>query len=185
MANGVISKVTSGMASELASRPTSDIWLNSSKVKGAKASVTSHCWRAALAICQPSVCNKPMTLGRVDAGKTGPEFVKKSVLSGNFLVSNRAVAPEPPARAAPKSVAKSTPTATNESQKPACVKAHGSASSTAAIASSQTIGHGQRRLASCRAITTASIHTVRWAGTPQPENSAYSKASASPPMAPA
>src|SRR5437868_4825953 len=47
MASGVTSKVTQGMATALASSPTSETWLNSSSDKGVSASVTTHCSRAA------------------------------------------------------------------------------------------------------------------------------------------
>ena len=50
--------------------------------------------------------------------------------------------------------------------------AHGSASVTATAATSSTSGHGQRRPIDCSQVTTASISTVRCAGTPQPANTA-------------
>ena len=74
--------------------------------------------------------------------------------------------------ARPGSAANSTPTATKLSQKPACSKAHGSAATTTAPASSHTMPQGQRTPANRRMPTVASIQQVRCAGTPQPENSA-------------
>ena len=78
-------------------------------------------------------------------------------------------------------VANSTPTATKLSQKPACIKAHGSTAITTAQALNQCAGHGQRRPVRRSKATVASIHTVRWEGTPQPLNSAYRPASSTPP----
>ena len=54
-----------------------------------------------------------------------------------------------------------------------------------AIASSQTMGHGHCRPPWRSSTTVASIQMVRCAGTPQPENKAYSVASNKPPTAPA
>ena len=51
------------------------------------------------------------------------------------------------------------------------------------MASSHTCGQGQRLPLWRSSTTAASIHTVRCAGTPQPENSAYAAASSSPPQA--
>ena len=56
---------------------------------------------------------------------------------------------------------------------------------TTAMASSQACCHGQCRLPWRSSTTVASIQRVRCAGTPQPENKAYSAASSSPPSAPA
>jgi hypothetical protein len=64
----------------------------------------------------------------------------------------------------------SRPTAPKDSQKPGCSKAHGSTAVTTTAAASSTSGQGQRRPSDCRLATAASISTVRWAGTPQPEN---------------
>ena len=52
---------------------------------------------------------------------------------------------------------------------------------TTAQAVSQWIGQGQRRPVRRNSATVNSIQTVRWAGTPQPLNSAYKAASATPP----
>ena len=73
---------------------------------------------------------------------------------------------------APESVANNTPTATKLSQKPACVNAQGSTATTTAQASSQTVGQGHCRPLRRSAATVASITIVRWAGTPQPLNTA-------------
>ena len=85
----------------------------------------------------------------------------------------RGSAPGPPAY--------NTPTATKLSQKPACSKAQGSTATTAAPASSHTSGQGQRRPPRRSSKTTASISTVRCAGTPQPLKTAYNAARARPP----
>ena len=78
-----------------------------------------------------------------------------------------------PCRAgAPASAAKSTPTATKLSQKPACINAQGSSSTTVAQAASQVMGQGQCSPAMRSKAIVASMQTVRWAGTPQPLNSA-------------
>ena len=74
------------------------------------------------------------------------------------------------------------PTATNDSQKPACSSAHGSSALTTTAATSRIIGHGQRRPDACSTVTVASIHTVRCDGTPQPENKAYASAASTPPQ---
>ena len=66
----------------------------------------------------------------------------------------------------------SNPTATNESQKPACISAHGSIAVTTTPASSSTSSQGQRTPSVCDSVTTASIQIVRCDGTPQPENTA-------------
>ena len=63
-------------------------------------------------------------------------------------------------------------TATKLSQKPACNNAQGSQHTTANIAQAHTTGQGQRRTPQRKATTTASIRTVRCAGTAQPENTA-------------
>jgi hypothetical protein len=63
-------------------------------------------------------------------------------------------------------------TATKLSQKPACNSAQGSQHTTANIAQAHTTGQGQRRTPQRKATTTASIRTVRCAGTAQPENTA-------------
>jgi hypothetical protein len=44
-ASGVTTSVTHGMASRLATNPTSDTWPNSSRLSGVSASVTTHCSR--------------------------------------------------------------------------------------------------------------------------------------------
>ena len=137
-ASGVTIKVTQGIATRLASKPTMETCPNSSKPSGASASEISHCSRQSAA-----------------------SFDK-----------NRFVALLSSVGAAPASVASSTPTATKLSQKPACHSAHGSATTTTASASSQTHGHGQRTPHHCSRATTASMHTVRCAGSPQPLNMA-------------
>ena len=66
----------------------------------------------------------------------------------------------------------SSPTAMNDSQKPGCSSAHGSTHVTATAAASSTSGQGQWRPSVCSSVTVSSISTVRWAGTPQPANTA-------------
>ena len=170
---GVTISVTQGMATALASNPTSDTWLNSNKDSGVSASVTTHCSRATFR--KPP--SKPVP---AVAALCRPEALKIA-----FLGSKWPVAPVARSLAAPESVANSTPTAINESQKPACISAHGSSTNTTAMASSQTKGHGQVLPPCLSKITVASIQMVRWAGTPQPENNAYRAASSKPPRAPA
>ena len=129
-ASGVTTSVTHGIATRLATKPTSDTWPNSSRESGVSASVTTHCSRS------------------------------------NASTRARPLGGAPPT--ARVSVANSTATATKLSQKPAWYSAHGSTQTTAAQASSQTWGQGQRRPESCSRATVASMVTVRCAGTPQP-----------------
>ena len=70
----------------------------------------------------------------------------------------------------------------NESQKPACVSAHGSKTVTTNAAASRTSAHGQRRPPACSSVTVASIQTVRCDGTPQPAKNAYAVAAKRPPQ---
>jgi hypothetical protein len=51
------------------------------------------------------------------------------------------------------------------------------------MAHAHTTGQGQRRAPQRKATTTASIRTVRCAGTPQPAKTAYAVAKATPPQA--
>jgi hypothetical protein len=69
-------------------------------------------------------------------------------------------------------VAIKIPTATKLSQKPGCNMAQGSHVSTTAPAKAQTKCPGQSRADSLSSTTTANIHIVRCAGTPQPLNKA-------------
>ncbi len=146
-ASGVTTSVTQGMASALASRPTTDTWPNSSSVSGVSASVITHCSR-----------NMAPTLASRRAARVS--------------VEGSPAAAESAARWLPESVANSTPTATKLNQKPACSSAQGSRVTTTAQASSHTCGQGQRRPDRRSRPTVASIHTVRCAGTPQPLNRA-------------
>ena len=75
-------------------------------------------------------------------------------------------------RVSPGDDAINRPTAMNDSQKPACIRAHGSSAVTTTAASSSTSSHGQRSPNVCSSVTVASIQTVRCDGTPQPENTA-------------
>jgi hypothetical protein len=63
-------------------------------------------------------------------------------------------------------------TATKLNQNPACNKDQGSQHTTAHMAHAHTTGHGQRRAPQRKATPTASIKTVRCAGTPQPAKTA-------------
>ena len=89
--------------------------------------------------------------------------------------------PQPRAWAS-ESSAISTPTATKLSQKPGCSQAQGSQTSTTAMTTTPTTGQGQRRPSKRKPHTTASISTVRCAGMPHPENTAYASASTPPPQ---
>ena len=70
------------------------------------------------------------------------------------------------------SAAISSPTAMNDNQKPGCCKAQGSAAITAVPATAHTAAAGQRQPSARTRVTTASMPTVRCAGTPQPASSA-------------
>ena len=70
------------------------------------------------------------------------------------------------------SLAIKRPTATKDSQKPAWLIAQGSIAVTTTAATSSASGQGHRRPKLRRTARLVSIQTVRWAGTPQPENSA-------------
>ncbi len=78
--------------------------------------------------------------------------------------------------------ASNRPTAANDNQKPGCSSAQGSSSVTTSAAANSSSGHGQRMPSDASHAALASIHTVRCAGTPQPANSAYSAAQATPPQ---
>ncbi len=140
-----MTSVTQGIASALASKPTTEACPNSNNVSGVSASVMTHCSRSPEASINAS--------WRTRDAAPAPGSARSS-------------------RAGPGSAANSTPTATKLSQKPACSKAQGSIVTTTAQASSQTEGQGQRRPDSRNKPTVASIQTVRCAGTPQPLNSA-------------
>ena len=156
MASGVTSSVTHGIATALASSPTSETWLNSSSDSGVSASVTTHCSRTARRSPPPELASSAGQNPGLSA------FFKLKV----------PVAPVAWARVAPESVANNTPTATNDSQNPACIKAHGSSATTTAMASSQVCNQGHCRPLWRSSTTVASIQMVRCAGTPQPENRA-------------
>ena len=134
-ASGVISSVTSGMATRLASTPTRlNCWKNTSD-SGARPSVATA-WARRWAASSP-------------------------------------LAPRPGAGApAIGSLAISSATAVNDNQKPGCSSAQGSTAVTTTAAASSTSAQGQRQPALRKATATASISTVRWAGTPQPASSA-------------
>ncbi|OIQ64210.1 hypothetical protein GALL_542400 [mine drainage metagenome] len=63
-------------------------------------------------------------------------------------------------------------TAPNDSQKPACSKAHGSHDSTATSAHAIVSRQSARRPRRCASATAASISSARCAGTPKPASSA-------------
>ena len=52
MASGVTTKVTQGIASKLANKPTKDTWPKKSSVKGAKAQVIAACSRSRPQACR-------------------------------------------------------------------------------------------------------------------------------------
>ena len=156
-ASGVTTNVTQGTAIRLASKPTNETCPNSSKVNGANARVMTHCSR--------SRCFRLTLSRRIPAVVFDIKLAFEAVDS---------------AGAAPKSVAKSTPTATKLSQKPACNKAQGSQATTTAQASIHTWGQGQRAPVRRRAATVASMMQVRCAGTPQPAKAEYASATPTP-----
>ena len=73
-----------------------------------------------------------------------------------------------------------TPTATKLNQNPACINAHGSQNTTATNAAPQIQSHGHDAPCHRKSATTHSMMTVRCAGKPQPLNSAYKVAKATP-----
>src|SRR3990167_8292459 len=137
MATGVTSKVTQGMASALASKPTNETWLNSSSDKSVSAIVTTHCSRAA----------------RHRPAKGLTSHGRQNQCSASFCESNLPLAPVSRTSSAPESVANNTPTATNDNQKPPCISAQGSTATTTAMASSQICCQGHC-LPLCRSSTT-------------------------------
>ena len=119
-ASGVTRSVTQGIASALASKPTTENWLNNSKLMGVSARVMTHCSRN-----MPT--NRPVALrhqGRCNAASSRA-CAAPSDASG--LAANK------------------MPTATNDNQKPACNKAQGSKATTTAMASNQTCGQAHWR----------------------------------------
>ena len=144
-ASGVINKVTSGMATRLARNPTTDTCWKNSIDNGARPTVAMSCVRKPLR----TVAHKRNAHGGsppAAAGRMGPQATGSDAIS--------------------------KPTAMNDSQNPGCSSAHGSSAVTTTAAASSTAGTGQRRPRLRRPTTTASIHTVRCAGTPQPASSA-------------
>jgi hypothetical protein len=132
----VTSSVTSGMATRLAAKPTSETCWKNTSVSGASPTVATAWVR------------RPAHTAAARRWRQSPA---------------------PGGSGAPSI---SRPTAPKDSQNPGCSRAHGSASDTATAAASRTMGPGQRRPSVCTAATVASIHSVRWAGTPQPASSA-------------
>jgi len=139
-ASGVTTSVTSGIATRLAAKPTSDTCWKHTSESGARPSVATTCPRSSPRRRSNSRAARPGGTGG-GARRTSPD-------------------------------ASSSPTAANDSQNPACSSAHGSSAVTTTAAASQTSGQGHRLPHACSAVTAASIHTVRCAGTPQPEKTA-------------
>ena len=80
--------------------------------------------------------------------------------------------PGPRARPRTGSDTINRPTAANDSQKPGCSSAQGSSAVTATAATASTSSQGQRQPRLRKPTATASITTVRCAGTPQPASNA-------------
>jgi hypothetical protein len=113
-ASGVTSSVISGIATRLATKPTSDICWKKTSVSGARPTVATACERR-----PPRMAWMQAPMHR----RTGRESraVRMHRLRGH-----------------------QQPTATNDSQKPGCSSAHGSITATTAAAASSTSGQGQR-----------------------------------------
>ena len=139
-ASGAISSVTSGIATRLAAKPTSDTCWKKTIDSGARPMVATACVRRPARRDCPARARQP---GGAAA---------RSACAGSDATSK--------------------PTATNDSQKPACSSAQGSKAVTATAAASSTAGIGQRSPLPRSSTTMAIIHTVRCAGTPQPASSA-------------
>ena len=167
-ASGVTTSVTHGMASRLATKPTSEICWKMTSVSGASPSVASACARSrpldAWQAWRHSPTAAARTRGQAPCGGSAGSGIRSGPPSAAASSGRcgRAALPE----------AINSPTATKDSQKPGCSSAQGSRAVTTAAAASSTSGAGQRRPAWASAAAVASIHTVRWAGTPQPANAA-------------
>jgi hypothetical protein len=169
MASGVTTRVTQGIASKLANKPTKDTWPKNSSVKGAKAKVTVACSRNKARLLRRTAWPVPSTL----------RAPSRCINDKRRLPTRHGGAP-PSARSGASGLgtwrcepeAINTPTATKLNQKPGCSKAQGSHASTTEPASNQTSAPCQWRADTLSKTTTPSIHSVRWAGTPQPLNKA-------------
>ena len=146
-ASGVTPSVTTGMATRLASRPTSETCWKKTSVSGVRPSVATTWVRSPARAAASSRANR---LGRAVAASPS-----STSMAGRAIVD-----------------ASRRPTAAKESQKPGCVRAQGSSRVTTTAAARSTSGQGQRRPAPCSRQTAASIQIVRCAGTPQPEKTA-------------
>jgi len=144
----VIASVTSGIATRLASSPTSETWWKKAMVSGASPTVATS-W----------VRSMPRTLAHACPRRRRHRLAP---------ASTRQVA----ATTWSASVAISSATATKDSQKPGCSSAQGSHSVTTAAVAHSTAGQGHWRPACASSVTAPSISTVRCAGTPQPANTA-------------
>jgi hypothetical protein len=165
MASGVMTRVTQGIASTLASKPTKDTCPKNNKVRGAKATVTVACSRSRA----PTGRSMPMPPAR---RQTAPKRCNKGVACAPSRQEG-AAAPSPFGASSKRwrregSEAIKMPTATKLNQNPGCSKAQGSQASTTAPAVSQTKTPGQSRADSFKTTTTPSIQQVRCAGSPQP-----------------
>lgn len=138
-ASGVVTKLTTGIASALATADTTETCWNSSKVNGSRPNVTASWTRAA-----------PRRPRQARTGQAGRR------------PSSRASA------ATIRAARKMTATAPNDSQPPADMTAHGSTSATKAAAQHSDRLTGTLRSASRATATVASISSVRCAGTPIP-----------------
>ena len=115
-ASGVITSVTSGIATRLATKPTSDTCWKNTSVSGVSPRVATSCVRSH---------------GRRHAAAPAPR--------------PRMPAAPRRRRRCTSSDDISRPTATNDNQKPGCNSAQGSPSVTTTAAASSTSGQGQRR----------------------------------------
>ena len=149
-ASGVTSRLTTGMATALASGDTSDTCWNSSASAGSRPTVSAACARA------PS---RTEAASRADHAAAGAD-------------SSRCRQRPPPHRI-------SSATAPNDSQKPAASGAQGSSAQTSAAASANTREPDTGTRHAAAPATTASMKKVRRAGTPHPASRQYSHAPAS------
>ena len=144
-ASGVMSSVTTGIASRLASRPTNETCWKNTRLSGVRPRVATTCVR------------KPPRSTRT----------KRAIAPLNAELRGTAMPGACTGRDAINSA-----TAPNDSQNPGCSRAQGSMSETTHAAASSTKVQGHANPNACKPVTAASIQTVRCAGTPQPESSA-------------
>jgi len=151
-----MTSVTTGIATRLAMKPTSDTCWKKTSVSGVRPSVAIACVR-----------RPPRAAATNRAGQARqPEAAPVAASGARVVAADDAI---------------SKPTAMNDSQKPGWVSTHGSNTVTTTAATRRTSAHGQRRPAACSSVTVASIQIVRCDGTPPPAKNAYAVAAARPP----